>query len=271
MSDYNRIAEAIEYIAANTHKQPSLEQIANKLQLSPYHFQRLFSQWAGISPKRFLQTLTVHHAKTLLDKSNSILSVSNELGLSSTARLHDSFISLEAVTPGEYKAKGENITITYGMHDTVFGLALIAITDRGICHLSFIDKRSKNAPALINTQWPAARLQQSNKKTKPVIDSLFKQNNTLTKPLSLYVKGTNFQVSVWRALLKIPRGQLCSYGQLAKLLGKPKASRAVGTAIGANPVAFIIPCHRVILASGVIGNYRWGNIRKRAILSWETA
>lgn len=269
MSDYERIAEAIDYITSHVNKQPSLDDVAEQLNLSPYHFQRMFSRWAGISPKRFLQTLTVNHAKALLKESTSILETSNELGLSSTARLHDHFVSLEAITPGEYKSSGEGLKINYGVHETKFGKAFIAVTDRGICQLSFMD--DDNDSMFINEleqSWTSASIKESKKITKPYIDSIFSEDKE-QQPLSLYVKGTNFQINVWKALLNIPYGKLITYGQLANLIGNPKASRAVGSAVGANPISFLIPCHRVIRSTGVIGEYRWGSIRKRSILSWE--
>lgn len=270
MNDYNRIAQAIEYITANIEKQPSLDDIANHINLSPYHFQRLFSQWAGISPKRFLQTLTLKHAKESLNNSESILNASNELGLSSSARLHDHFVSIDAITPGEYKSHGASLKIIYGIHETPFGQVLIATTTRGICHLAFIDVNNSEVAILdLKKKWQAAQLHHSNEETKLIINDIFNPQNKSVKPLSLHVKGTNFQVNVWRALLQVQQGQLCTYGQLARAIDKPNASRAVGTAVGANPIAFLIPCHRVILATGIIGNYRWGNTRKRAILSWE--
>ena len=271
MSDYERIAEAIKYIVSHVNEQPSLDDVAKKLNLSPYHFQRLFTRWAGISPKRFLQTLTVKHAKALLKESQSIMKTSNEVGLSSSARLHDHFVTLEAVTPGEYKTQGEGLDINYGVHETPFGSAFVAVTERGICQFSFIDDDN---PALLISElekkWSAATMRESKKLTKPIITSFFSKKNN-QQPLSVYVQGTNFQINVWRALLKIPQGKLSTYGQLASSIGKPKASRAVGSAVGANPIAFLIPCHRVIRASGVIGEYRWGSIRKRSMLSWEAS
>lgn len=269
MSDYERIAEAIDYITSHVKEQPSLDDVAKRLGLSPYHFQRLFSRWAGVSPKRFLQTLTVSHAKILLKESKSILETSHELGLSSTARLHDHFVNLEAITPGEYKTNGAGLKINYGIHKTPFGNALIAVTDRGICQFSFTDDESDTQLILaLEEKWSSATVQESKKITRPVINSIFSKEKE--QSLSVYVQGTNFQINVWKALLEIPQGKLTTYGQLANMIGNPKASRAVGSAVGANPVALLIPCHRVIRASGVIGEYRWGTVRKRSILCWET-
>ncbi|MBL1141701.1 MAG: methylated-DNA--[protein]-cysteine S-methyltransferase [Proteobacteria bacterium] len=269
MSDYERIAEAINYITSHVNKQPSLDDVAKQLNLSPYHFQRLFTRWAGVSPKRFLQTLTVRRAKVLLKESMSLLETSNELGLSSTARLHDHFVKLEAITPGEYKSDGAGLKINYGVHETPFGYAFIAVTDRGVCQLSFIDDNNDSRLIVeLEKKWSAATMRESKKITKPVINSIFSKDKK--QPLSVYIQGTNFQINVWKALLEIPQGKLTTYGQLAKLIDNPKASRAVGSAVGANPVAFLIPCHRVIRASGVIGEYRWGSIRKRSMLCYET-
>ena len=269
MSDYERIAAAIDYITTHVNEQPSLDDVASHLNLSPYHFQRLFTRWAGISPKRFLQTLTVSHAKALLKESLSLMETTNELGLSSTARLHDHFVNLEAITPGEYKNRGENLKIYYGVHETKFGKAFIAVTKRGVCKLSFID--DDNDSMLVSELeqcWTYATLKESKKVSKPYINSIFSEEKQ--QPLSLYVKGTNFQINVWKALLNIPYGKLTTYGQLANLIGNPKASRAVGSAVAANPVSLLIPCHRVIRASGSIGEYRWGSTRKRSILCMET-
>jgi AraC family transcriptional regulator, regulatory protein of adaptative response / methylated-DNA-[protein]-cysteine methyltransferase len=269
MSDYERIAQAIDYIVSHVNEQPSLDDVAEQLNLSSYHFQRMFTRWAGVSPKRFLQTLTVKHAKALLKESQSIMQTSNELGLSSSARLHDHFVNIEAVTPGEYKSKGEDLEILYAVHETPFGNAFIAITERGICQFSFLDDNNESQRILeLEEKWSSAKVRESKKLTKPIINSIFSKDNK-QQSLSVYVQGTNFQINVWKALLNIPQGKLMTYGQLANRIGNPKASRAVGTAVGANPIAFLIPCHRVIRASGVIGEYRWGSTRKRSLLSWE--
>jgi AraC family transcriptional regulator, regulatory protein of adaptative response / methylated-DNA-[protein]-cysteine methyltransferase len=268
MSDYERIAEAIDYITTHVNEQPSLDDVARHLNLSPHHFQKLFTRWAGVSPKRFLQSLTVSHAKTLLADSMSLMDATNELGLSSPARLHDHFVTLEAMTPGEYKTGGKDLSINYGVHETPFGYAFIAVTDRGVCQLSFLDdKKDTQSIIELEEKWSLATIKESNKITKEIIDSIF--SDKAIDPLSILVKGTNFQINVWKALLKIPYGKLITYGQLANKIGNPKASRAVGSAVGANPIAYLIPCHRVIRSSGVIGEYRWGSIRKRSMLSRE--
>ncbi len=271
MNDYDRIARAIEYICEHADRQPSLAEMAAAIHLSPYHFQRLFSRWAGISPKRFLQTQTLGHARRLLDRSASLAEASQACGLSGSGRLYDHFVALEAVTPGEYRLKGHGLDIHYGLHDTPFGRALIAVTPRGICRLAFFDDKPDKLIKQLGRDWPLAGIKREDNKTRALIDQLFKTGKPADKPLSLFVKGTNFQVNVWRALLGIEPGRLLSYQQLAQLINRPTAARAVGNAVGANPVAFIIPCHRVINASGVIGNYRWGPTRKRAMIVRETS
>jgi len=272
MSDYDRIAKAISFISARVKKQPTLDEIAAHLHLSPFHFQRLFSRWVGVTPKRYLQTLTVEHAKQLLAESKPLLEVSDSLGLSSGSRLYDHFVQLEAVTPGEFKKGGLGLNIDYAMHPTPFGNIFIALTQRGICQLVFLEQ--DNIDELLcdlKLKWPYAELKECSDKTHDVVETMFNKKQTVHRPLSLYVSGTNFQVSVWRALLQIPQGEVTSYSQVAKAVGRPSAARAVGTAIGANPVAFIIPCHRVIQQSGKLGGYRWGETRKHAIHAWETA
>lgn len=274
MSDYQRIEKAINYILEQSNSQPSLEDIAAAVHLSPFHFQRLFSQWAGVTPKRFLQTLTVERAKELLAQSKPLLEVSDLVGLSSASRLHDHFVKLEAVTPGEYKTGGRGMTINYGVHETPFGKAFIALTDRGICKIAFLDKAG-SAPHLTNlkAEWKHALIEEDTGATGSAIASLFDQPplEQAKQPISLFVRGTNFQVQVWQALLQIPQGSLSTYSDVAAAVGKPKAARAAGSAIGANPVAFAIPCHRVIQQSGGIGGYHWGTTRKHAIHAWESA
>jgi len=272
MSDYDRIAKAIEFINVNLHCQPSLDEIAAYLNLSSFHFQRLFSRWAGVTPKKYLQILTVERAKLLLNDSISLLEVSDKVGLSSGSRLYDHFVQLEAVTPGEFKKDGENLLIEYALHDSPFGKVFVAITSRGICKLSFIEFASVEQQLLeLSTKWPFAIIKSNNKKTQKIISTLFNNDLNSKQPLSLHVSGTNFQVNVWKALLRIPQGAVVSYSQIAAAIGKPTATRAVGTAIGANPAAIIIPCHRVIQQSGKLGGYFWGETRKHAIHVWETA
>ena len=271
-SDYQRIAQAIDFINANAKQQPSLEDIAGHLHLSPFHFQRLFSQWAGVTPKKYLQILTVGRAKQLLAQSKPLLDVSNAVGLSSSSRLHDHFVQLEAASPGEFKAGGAGMEIQYSVADSPFGEVFIAVTPRGICKLSFLTNNNIDQQiAHLHKQWPNARLIKKTSETTKTVEALFSGERNIDGPLSLYVRGTNFQINVWRALLQIEPGCINSYAQVAAAVGRPKASRAVGTAIGSNPIGFFIPCHRVLQQSGKIGGYLWGETRKHAIHAWESA
>lgn len=271
-SDYQRIAQAIEFINANAKQQPSLKNIAAHLHLSPFHFQRLFSQWAGVAPKKYLQILTVDRAKQLLAQSKPLAEVSDSVGLSGSSRLHDHFVQLEAASPGEFKAGGAGMEIRYSVIGGPFGDAFIAVTPRGICKLSFLSNNNIEQQIVdLNAQWPAAKLVNQASETTQMVEALFAGKQTINGPLSLYVKGTNFQINVWRALLQIEPGCINSYAQVAEAVGKPRAYRAVGTAIGSNQVAFFIPCHRVLQQSGQIGGYLWGETRKHAIHAWESA
>ncbi|MCH7346914.1 methylated-DNA--[protein]-cysteine S-methyltransferase [Aeromonas sp. MR7] len=272
MSDYARIADAIRFIASQVARQPTLDEIAAHVHLSPFHFQRLFSRWAGVTPKRYLQVLTLERAKALLQESRPLLEVADTLGLSSGSRLYDHFVQLEAVTPGEYKQRGAGLVIEHGVHDTPFGQAFVALTPRGVCNFSFLDDQAPQAPLTALTQsWPAAELRESPSRTQGVINTMFDGSKTADRPISLHVSGTNFQISVWRALLQIPPAKVVSYAQVASAVGNPKAARAVGLAVGANPVALMIPCHRVIQQNGKLGGYHWGETRKQAIHVWEAA
>jgi AraC family transcriptional regulator of adaptative response/methylated-DNA-[protein]-cysteine methyltransferase len=273
---YARIEKAIRYINANSDRQPSLTEVADHLCLSEFHFQRLFSRWAGISPKKYLQILTVEKAKLLLAGHQPTLETSAAVGLSSGSRLHDQFVNIEAVTPGEFKKCGAGMVINYSVVDSPFGNLFIAATERGICRMAFLSENNTdqqlNAEAAdLQQYWPKAQLAHRPPLQLDDLQQLFQRNQPIEKPLSLLVRGTNFQVQVWRALLGINEGSLSSYGQIAEAIGRPGAARAVGSAIAANPVALLIPCHRVICQSGVIGGYRWGKTRKQAILSWELA
>jgi len=270
-SDYLRIAKAIEFINSNINRQPSLAEVAAHLNLSQWHFQRVFSRWVGLSPKKYLQLLTVERAKLLLAESQSIMQASDNLGMSSSSRLYDHFVQLEAVTPGEFKQRGAGINIDYGIADSPFGDIFVAATGRGICKLSFMDAPDLSQQvADLRRLWPDAKLIHQRPPQLSLISEIFARRTTISEPLSLHVCGTNFQIKVWRALLKINLGCLSSYSQLAKDIGTAKAARAVGTAVSANPVAFFIPCHRVIRHNGEIGGYRWGVTRKHAILRAET-
>ena len=267
-SDYKRIAKAIVFLQQNAFNQPSLDEVADAVGLSSFHFQRLFRQWAGITPKRFLQYLTVDHAKKCLAET-SVLETSLQLGLSSQSRLYDHFIALEAMTPGEYKSKGVKLSIEYGVFSSPFGNAFIAVTKRGVCQLSFIDHQDPLACLdTIRKKWPNAGLVENSESIQTIGKAIFK-NTTNKEELALMVQGSNFQIKVWESLMKIPPGRLCSYGQLANAIGHPKSSRAVANAIGANPIAYLIPCHRVIRSTGALGGYRWGLERKQILQAWE--
>ncbi len=273
-TDYQRIAAAIQYLEANFREQPELDDLAAHLGLIPFHLQRLFTRWAGISPKRFVQFLTAEHAKQLLANAHSVLDATYESGLSSPSRLHDLFIATEAVTPGEYKNKGEGLQIDYGRHTTPFGDCLLATTERGICKLTFLDAETDWATAVaeLRADWQEATLVENPQQTQGLLDQIF-PNEPINEPrkVNLLLRGTNFQIKVWDALLKIPPGTAVSYEDVAQLIGQPGAARAVGGAVGANHIAYLIPCHRVIRKSGVIQDYRWGPTRKKAILGWEAA
>jgi AraC family transcriptional regulator of adaptative response/methylated-DNA-[protein]-cysteine methyltransferase len=273
---YTIIEQAIQYIEANVQHQPELEEIASAVGLSEYHFQRIFTRWAGISPKRFLQFLTKEHAKGLLNQSENLLDTTHRIGLSSLGRLHDLFVNTEAVTPGEYKSHGMGLDIHYGIHLTPFGKCLIATTERGICHLSFVDNNEGQAIDNLVEHWSQADMIEDYKSTAPLITRIFSDRESgsagfdkLNPTLQLHLRGTNFQIKVWEALLNIPSGAVTTYEQIAKKIGNPLAVRAVGSAVGDNPIAYLIPCHRVIRKSGEFGNYMWGSARKKAILVKE--
>jgi AraC family transcriptional regulator of adaptative response/methylated-DNA-[protein]-cysteine methyltransferase len=272
--DYYIVEKAIRYIEACYDKQPSLEEIAAHVNLSQYHFQRVFSRWAGISPKKFLQFITINQAKRLLDESASILETANQVGLSSTSRLHDLFVNFEAITPGEYKECGEGLHIRYGFHQTPFGECLLALTERGICGLNFADGQSQESLlSELKNKWFKSNLIEAPEVTIGVMEKVYNQinNKKQTERINLLLKGTNFQIKVWEALLKVPFGTAVSYKNIASLIDEPKAARAVGTAVGNNPIAFIIPCHRVISQIGSAYHYRWGGTRKKIILGWEAS
>jgi AraC family transcriptional regulator of adaptative response/methylated-DNA-[protein]-cysteine methyltransferase len=271
--DYARIEQVIYYLQKNAHRQPSLGEIADSVHLSEYHFQRLFTRWVGISPKRFLQFITKEHAKQLLEQSSSILEATYQVGLSSPGRLHDLFITWEAVTPGEFKERGEGLTIHYGFHPTPFGEVLLGSTVRGICNLSFVmpGGRATTLEAFRQT-WPKAELTESPNVTHPLVARIFGSHASPPgESLPIFLSGSNFQLKVWEALLRIPTGNVVSYRDIAGYLGNRRASRAVGNALAHNPVAVLIPCHRVIHSLGEFGNYHYGEARKIALLGWEMA
>ncbi|PKL05874.1 MAG: 6-O-methylguanine DNA methyltransferase [Spirochaetae bacterium HGW-Spirochaetae-9] len=283
--DYHRVEEAIRYLELHAAAQPSLDDVAGHIGLSPWHFQRLFTRWAGVSPKRFLQYITVEAAKKLLEESATLLDTSLEVGLSGPSRLHDLFISTEAVTPGEYKSSGEGLEIRWGIHSSPFGNCLMATSRRGICALEFLDSvddesaRGQPAPdraapalAALRLRWPGATFTEDRlSRTQAMRHFTFGATDQSDEPLRLHLKGTNFQLKVWQALLSIPEGALVSYGRLAEMIGAPGSSRAVGTALGQNPVGFLIPCHRVLRSTGAFGGYKWGIERKKALIAYEAA
>ena len=271
--DYQRIEGTIRYLEANYQHQPSLGEIAASLHMSEYHFQRLFTRWVGISPKRFLQYLTKEHAKELLENSANLLEVAYETGLSGPGRLHDLFITCEGVTPGEFKNRGEGLAIDYGIHATPFGECLLALTDRGICNMIFVQEGDREAAlAILKNEWKNAVLRDNPSKTSPLMERVLELSTKgITSPLSLYLRGTNFQIKVWEALLVIPPGSVVAYDDIAHYIGRPTAARAVSNAVAHNPIPVLIPCHRVIRKEGDFGGYRYGSARKKAMLGWEMA
>ena len=274
MNDYERIARVIRYLDEHHIEQPDLTELADSVGLTRFHFHRLFATWAGVTPKDFLQCLTLAHAKELLRRDRTVLDTSFEVGLSGPGRLHDLCVSLERASPGEMKSGGAAWTIIAGFAGSPFGTCLVAESPRGVCHLAFVESGKLDAAwAKLQSDWPQAEWRRNDSAAARIVRQIFTpstgQNRRPT--LRAFVTGSTFQVRVWRALLQIPAGQLTTYGRLAATAGSPAASRAAGTAIGQNPLAFLIPCHRVIRETGVAGDYRWGRTRKRAILAWESA
>ena len=271
MNDYERVANVIRFLDRHHTEQPDLTVLARAAGLSPFHFHRLFSTWAGVTPKDFLQCLTVEHAKQLLREGDNVLDAAINAGLSGPGRLHDLCVTLEAASPGEMRSGGAGIQIDYGFAQTPFGEVLIGETKRGICHLSFADQNRTAGRDVLASQWPNAKLHRSDARIAVLAAEIFSYNRTgpSTRPLRAFVRGTEFQLRVWRALLRVPSGSLTTYGRLAEAIGQSQAARAVGSAVGANPIAFIIPCHRVIRETGALGHYHWDPIRKRAIVGWE--
>jgi AraC family transcriptional regulator, regulatory protein of adaptative response / methylated-DNA-[protein]-cysteine methyltransferase len=271
LTNYERIARAIEYLRANFRRQPSLEEIAEYVYLSPFHFQRMFTEWAGVSPKKFTQYLSVEYAKSLLkEQQASLFDTAIETGLSGTGRLHDLFMKIEGMTPGEYKNGGEALSINYSFAESPFGPLMLAATSKGLCYLAFGEDQDL-AFRHLQEQFPNARYQQVLDMIQQNALYFFTQDwNTLEK-VKLHLKGTAFQLKVWEALLQIPMGELSTYGKVAALAGADRAYQAVGTAVGNNPIAFLIPCHRVIRSNGEFGEYHWGSTRKIAMIGWEAA
>ena len=267
--NYNRIAAAIDYIRHNFKSQPNLDEVAENIHLSPHHFQRLFTEWAGVSPKKFLQYISVEHAKKLLkDKEVTLFDAAYETGLSGTGRLHDLFINIEGMTPGEFRNGGESLLINYSYAESPFGDMLVASTPKGICYMAFTDNEKEGLNDLQN-HFPNASFKQMVDRMQQNALFIFSHDWRKLHQIKLHLKGTDFQLKVWETLLKIPLGKLSTYGSIAKKMNNSNAARAVGTAIGSNPVAFLIPCHRVIQSTGNFGGYMWGETRKTAIIGWE--
>lgn len=270
-TNFSRIETAIDYLKTNYKLQPGLDEVAAKINLSPFHFQRLFTDWAGVSPKKFLQYITVQHAKTMLQqKQATLFDTAFDTGLSGTSRLHDLFINIEGMTPGEYKNGGENLSINYSFAESPFGKILVASTVKGICYIAFSDN-DQDALVELKKQFPKAQYQQMVDLIQQNALYIFTHDWQQLSKIKLHLKGTAFQIKVWEALLKIPMGRLSTYGAIAANIANPKAARAAGSAIGDNPVAFLIPCHRVIQSTGGFGQYHWGSNRKTAMIGWEAA
>lgn len=270
--DYQRIQQAIEYLAENFKAQPELKDVAAHVHLSPHHFQRLFTQWAGVSPKKFLQFLTVDYLKERIQNSKNIAQLADRVGLSSPSRIYDLFVNIEGVTPATFKNKGVGLTIYYGYHNSPFGECFIAATDKGLCGITFLQANNKSAEfTLFSKKWHFANLVENPALTQPFVERIFNFKRTTSEKLTVLVQGTPFQIKVWEALLNIPQGVVTTYQHIAESIDKPKAVRAVGTAIGKNPIGYLIPCHRVIRKEGKLGHYRWGSGRKKAIIGWEMA
>ena len=270
MTDYQRIQTAIEFITANFKQQPDLDEVARQVHVSPFHFQRMFKDWAGVSPKKFLQYISIQHAKKLLGQNNNIANTAFESGLSTTSRLHDLFINIEGMTPGEYKNGGEQLNIHYSFAETPFGNIIVASTQKGICHLAFAADENEALKELTN-HFPKASFKQVVDTIQQNALFIFTQDWKNLSAIKLHLKGTAFQLKVWEALLKIPMGGLSTYAAVAAAVQNPTASRAVGSAIGDNPVAFLIPCHRVIKSTGDFGQYHWSSVRKTALIGWESS
>lgn len=270
--DYKRIAAAISFVKENFKNQPNLDQVAEHVNLSPFHFQRMFQQWAGVTPKQFLQYLSVEHAKGILKNTGATLfDTAFATGLSGTGRLYDLFVKVEGMTPGEYKNGGAMLQINYSFADSPFGPLIVASTEKGICYMGFADEGDEQALSLLKTTFPNAKYNQLVDRHQQNALFVFNQDWNRLDEIKLHLKGTDFQIKVWETLLKVPVGGLTTYSDLAKKAGHLGASRAVGTAVGNNPVAFLIPCHRVIKVTGEIGQYHWGAVRKNAIIGWEAS
>jgi AraC family transcriptional regulator, regulatory protein of adaptative response / methylated-DNA-[protein]-cysteine methyltransferase len=269
--DYERVATAIDFLTTHFKEQPTLEAVAQQVHVSPQHFQRIFTEWSGVSPKKFVQFLSVDYLRERIFNTSNLHEAADMVGLSAQSRVYDLFVNIEAVTPQEYKTLGKGLLIEYGTHSTPFGDCLVATTSRGICHLAFVDEQTKAASlSAFQQRWALATIQPNQAATAPVVQQIFGRRDAANR-LPLLLKGTNFQLKVWEALLNIPQGAVTTYQHIAQAVGAPAAVRAVGTAIGQNPVGYLIPCHRVIRKAGQIGEYHWGTTRKKVILGYEMA
>jgi len=268
--NYQRISEAIDYIQQNFLEQPSPDEIAEKVLLNSFHFQRIFTEWAGVSPKKFLYYISVQHAMQILSSQATPSYTAYAKGLSDSNRLHDLFVKIERMTPDELRNKGENLTINFSFAESLFGEILVSSTDKGICYMGFSDHK-QIAFSELEKRFPKAKFKEQTDEIQQNVLKIFLQDWSKINQIKLHLKGTDFQLKVWEALLKIPTGKLETYGNIARIIQKPNASRAVGTAIGGNPIAFLIPCHRVIQSTGIFGGYMWGTTRKTAIIGWEAS
>ena len=271
---YAQIARAIEHLTTHYRDQPSLGELAEKANLSDFHFQRLFTEWAGVSPKKFSQYLTLEHAKNQLRNGVPLVDAAHEAGLSGTGRLHDLFVTIEGVTPGQFKQAGLGLILTYGLFNSPFGTYVLGAINQKVAFLHFLNDGDQ-LETILTAAWPEVTLQHDPSAVQPFADQIFPDTtpsgSSPKQPLPVLLRGSAFQLKVWEALLKIPEGRLASYDQIAAVIGQPTASRAVGTAIGSNPIGYLIPCHRVIKKTGLFGGYRWGTERKQAMLGWEAA
>ncbi len=273
--DYDLVRRAIAFLSVNWEEQPTLERLAAHIGLSPAHTQRLFKRWCGLSPKEFVQAVTIDHARNLLAGSASVLDAAHEVGLSGAGRLHDLFVDHEAMTPGDFKRRGDGLVIAYGFHDTPFGDALVLATDRGVAGLAFVDEdKGQSRPealADMTSRWPKAQFVEAPDRTAQFAKRIFDPARwSPEQPVRLVLIGTDFEIRVWQALLRIPMGRAVTYADIARHIGQPTASRAVGSAVGRNPISFVVPCHRVMRGDGQLGGYHWGLTRKRALIGWET-
>ena len=269
--EYVMVEKALVYVDEHAQRQPDLKEIAAAVGMSEFHFQRLFTHWAGISPKRFLEFITRERARDLLDRSATILQTTHQVGLSSSGRLHDLFVNTQAMTPGQYKSRGLGLTIRYGVHPSPFGTCLVGVTDQGVCHLGFLRTPEEQALDQLSRDWRSANITRDQSGTRDLVGAIFELDSVPPRPLHVLLRGTNFQIKVWEALLAIPPANVISYEGLARMTGNPLATRAVAHAVAQNPVPVLIPCHRVIRKLGAFGEYRYGSTRKRALLGWEQA